>query len=184
MNYFLRTLGIFFGVVLLVGFHIGLSYILPYPFSKINILFTVLIIMLLWWNSGLVVWLTFFSYFFLELYTATPFGVVLFSATVSMLFAYWLYQSFFTNRSLYGAVALTASTLFFYRFFYIFLIVALKMFKVVNFIPWQQFFLTFFWEFFLTIFAVGILYSIYSHFSKRLNATLIESSIFRYEKRN
>jgi len=180
----LRILGVFFGIILLAGLHIGLSYILPYPWSKINILFTILIILLLWWNSGLVVWLTFFSHLFLELYTTTPYGVVLFSATTSILLGYWLYQNFFTNRSWYAAIALTTFTLILYRLIYIFLIAFLKLFKVVEFIPWQQISITFLWEFLFTTSAIAILYLIISHFSGRLNVTLIESSIFHYEKRN
>jgi len=183
MHYILRGLGLFFNIILLTGLHIGLSYILPYPWSKINILFTVLIILLLWWNSGIIVWLTFFSHLFLELYVTTPYGVVLFAATISILLGYWLYQNFFTNHSWYTAVALTAFTLFLYRILYTLLIVILKLFNVVAFVPWQQIFITFFWEFIFTTIAVAILYFILSRFSKRLNVTLIKSSIFHYEKR-
>lgn len=177
-----RVFLILLGLVLLVGLHLGLAYILPYPWSKINILFVVLILLLIWWHNGLLVWLTFFSHLFIELFTASPYGVVLSSATLSILLGYWCYQNLFTNRSWYAALALSGLTLLLYRLIYILLIAVLWIFKLLEFVPWQQIATIFFWEFWLTTGAVAVLYPIIARFSRRPNIRLVESALFRYEK--
>lgn len=182
-NRIFKVMLIFLALVLMVAFHIGFSYLLPYPISKINIIFTVIILLLLWHNSGMVVWISFFSNLFIELFTVSPYGVVLFSSTISVLIAYWLYQNFFTNRSIYAALVLTAFTIFIYRLFYIIIMFILKIFGVVNYMPWKLIFVTSLWEILFTTILVSILYFIFSMFTKKFNSSVIESSIFRYEKR-
>ncbi len=167
----------------MAALHIGFSYLLPYPFSKINIIFTIIILLLLWYNSGLIVWIGFFSNLFIELFAVSPYGVVLFSSTVSILIAYWLYQNFFANRSIYAALVLTASTIFIYRIIYIICIFILKIFGIVEFLPWKLILLISLWEILFTTILVSVLYFIFSLFTKKFSAAVIESSIFKYEKK-
>ena len=167
----------------MAALHIGFSYLLPYPFSKINIIFTIIILLLLWYNSGLIVWIGFFSNLFIELFTVSPYGVVLFSSTVSILIAYWLYQNFFANRSIYAALVLTASTIFIYRVIYVICIFVLKIFGIVEFLPWKLVMLTSLWEILFTTVLVSVLYFVFSLFTKKFSAAVIESSIFKYEKK-
>src|SRR3989339_428313 len=143
MAKFLKFFGIGLIIMVLTIFNIGLSYLLPYPFNKINILFIVIIIFILWKNSGTIIWFTFFSHLLLELFSTTPFGIILFSSTISVLFTYWLYQEIFTNRSLLSTVAIGFFALFFYRLFYMLLLILAKSFSLIINIPWQSIFITF-----------------------------------------
>lgn len=165
--------------MVLTIFNIGLSYLLPYPFNKINILFIVIIIFILWKNSGTIIWFTFFSHLLLELFSTTPFGIILFSSTISVLFTYWLYQEIFTNRSLLSTVAIGFFALFFYRLFYMLLLILAKSFSLIINIPWQSIFITFFWEFIFTLSVLAIIYFIISKLSRRFNTTIIESGLFK-----
>ncbi|NLZ96430.1 MAG: hypothetical protein GX926_00275 [Candidatus Magasanikbacteria bacterium] len=183
LNRILKILLIFLALVLVVAFHVGFSYLLPYPISKVNIIFTVIILLLLWYNSGVIVWISFFSNLFIELFTVSPYGVVLFSSTISVLIAYWLYQNFFTNRSIYAALVLTAFTIFIYRLFYIVIMFILKIFSMVSYVPWKLIFITSLWEILFTTILVSIFYFIFSVFTKKFKSSVVESSIFRYERK-
>ena len=94
---------------------IAVVYLLPPPWNTINVLLVTLIILLITWESGAVVWAGFLAYWLLELYAATPFGYLLTAGTVALLAAYWLYQYLFTNRSWYAAATMAAAALLLYR---------------------------------------------------------------------
>ncbi|MFZ2189698.1 MAG: hypothetical protein WA057_04990 [Candidatus Magasanikiibacteriota bacterium] len=179
MAKFLRFFGISLIIIILTVLNIGLSYLLPYPFNKINILFIAIIIFILWKNSGTIIWFAFFSHLLLELFSTTPFGIILFSSTISILFTYWLYQEIFTNRSLLSTLAIGFFALFFYRVLYLLLLILAKFLSFTTSIPWQSIFITFFWEFIFTLTALAIIYFIISKSSRRFNTTIIESGLFK-----
>ncbi len=155
------------GIILLAVLHIGFSYLLPYPFSKLNIMLAVLLLILLWKKDGTVVWIAFFTNFFIELYATTPFGIILFSSTISVLIGYWFYQLVFTDRSWYAAIGLTFFTLSCYRFLYLVLLFLASFFFPKISIPWQLIFPMIFWELLFTTLTVGLLYLIISPFNKK-----------------
>lgn len=174
----MRWIGGFAGLIFFVIIDIGLSYVLPYPWSKINLLFALLIILMLWRGSGWIVWVAFFTHLIIELYTASPFGVVLASSTLSILVSFWLYKHLFTNRSWYAAIALAAITLALFRSLYTAALLILRAFSVVKIIPWKLMLVTFAWEALLTISAVGIIYFIVSRFSTRFKSAVITARRF------
>jgi len=92
-----------------------------------------------------------------------------------------MHQNFFANRSIYAALGLATFTLLSYRIIYIIITAILYIFGVVEIFSWQLVFITAFWEIIFTVSIVGILYLIFSKFTKLFNSTIIESSIFRYE---
>jgi len=183
MKLFVKVLLAILGMVILSAFHLGLSYVLPYPYAKLNIIFCVLILLMLWWNSGYIVWISFFCHLFIELFTVSPFGLVLFSSTLGILSAFWLYKYIFTNRSWYAAVAVAGISLFIYRIVYLFIAALLYLFKILNYLPLKLVFATFIWEFIFTVSTVAIVYFFISRFTSRFRASVIESSVFRYEKK-
>ncbi len=174
-----RVLAIFGAILFLAALHIGSSYILPHPWSKINIIFIVLILFLLWKDTGSVIWLAFFVHFLIELYTTTPFGVVLFSSTISMLLSFWLYKNLFTNRSWYAATGLLFFTMITYRLIYSILLLVLKIFNFVEFIPWKLTMITFGWELLLTLPMLAIIHLFLSIFSAKFRSTNLDSYLFR-----
>jgi len=165
-------------VFLVIG-NIALSLVLPYPFSKVSLFLAGLIIWLLWSAKGNIVWFAFFASFIIELYSAIPFGIILFSNTVAMLFGLWLYRQIFTNRSWHAALAISAIILGFYRLFYILGLLTLKIFNFDIIIPWQTLLLTIFWEMFFTTLLVSLIYFFLSRFSRRLRPGVIEARYFR-----
>ncbi|KKQ28101.1 MAG: hypothetical protein US42_C0002G0056 [Candidatus Magasanikbacteria bacterium GW2011_GWC2_37_14] len=179
MPSWLRFIFIILFIVFITSLHVGAVYLLPYPLSKMNVLFSFFIIMLLWQNSGKIVWMVFFSHFLIELFTVSPFGIILFSSVIAFLISYWLYQNVFTNRSWYAALVLSVFTLSIYRILYITLLFLGQLLGWQNNTPLRLVLVTSFWELLTTTGFLIIIYFIFSRFSKKLSsAVVIESSIY------
>ncbi|OGH72225.1 MAG: hypothetical protein A2921_03830 [Candidatus Magasanikbacteria bacterium RIFCSPLOWO2_01_FULL_43_20b] len=132
-----------------------------------------------WWDSGFIIWLSFFSHLIIELYTTAPFGILLTSGTLSILLSFWLYKYLFTNRSWYAAGALGLLTIFIYRAIYIMAILSLKFFGLTQILPWQNIMQTLSWELLFSVPAIALLFFIVSRFSRRLNTSLDHSALFK-----
>jgi len=167
------------GLVSLVVSDIAVSFVLPFPYSKVSIFFAGVILWLLWGGRGSVVWFTFFGSLIVELYSAAPFGLTLFSSTIAMLFGYWLYRQIFTNRSWYAAIAISLMVLCLYRLTYVLGLIVCYIFGAEIGIYWQPILTTVFWEIIFTTILISILYFIMSVFSRRLRSAVIEARYFR-----
>ncbi|KKW42511.1 MAG: hypothetical protein UY92_C0006G0072 [Candidatus Magasanikbacteria bacterium GW2011_GWA2_56_11] len=122
----MRRLLAFSGCVLAafaaVALQIGAVPVLPFPWSAANLVLLFLILLIMITDSGAAVWWAFFMHFALELYATTPFGVLLFSGTMTAALLYVLYRTLVTNRTALSALALAACGLIFYRCVYIILV--------------------------------------------------------------
>ncbi len=119
MRKFLKILAVPILLMLVTGTNMAVSYIAPFPFNKVNIIFAALILYILLNKSGVVVWISFVLHYLVELYAVTPFGIVLFSGTLSILIVYWLSKEVFTNPRFIVAVGLSAIGLVVYRAVYV-----------------------------------------------------------------
>lgn len=168
-----KFLFLFCLTLLVVATHFFIVYALPYPFDKINIIFIYLILYLIYTESGTVVWLAFATHIFIEIFPSTTFGITLLSSSLSLLFSYWLYQLYITNRKWYGGVLLLLLTLFFYRFLYTIFLFFFNRFGSEEDIVWLPLFQLGFWEFLLTSLSFLVVFFILSksshNFSRRMN---------------
>ncbi len=146
--------------------HFFFSYVLPFPWSTVNIIFAVLILFLLFSQKGTVVWMAFFTHLCIELYSVSPFGIVLSSSTLSVLVMFWLFQYFFTNRSWYSSIVLTFFSLAFYRFVSFILLNIVAFFQKQPGIPVSHFFILSMWEFFFTQIIVLFGFVVLNQFEK------------------
>ncbi len=88
---------------------------LPVWFSQINIVLVVLVFILATFAFKLAVLWALFIGLILDLFSFLPFGSLTLALVATTLFAYFLLNNFFTNRSLYTFLALVSfSTLFFF----------------------------------------------------------------------
>lgn len=99
-------------------FHLGARYILPAPWDQINVIFIFLLFFLFIRQSGSVIWMTFFSHMLIELYTTTPYGIVLYSSTLAMVAMHWFMIRVITNRTWYSVTLLSIIGLLLYRSLY------------------------------------------------------------------
>ncbi|MBP9760810.1 MAG: hypothetical protein KBD15_01040 [Candidatus Magasanikbacteria bacterium] len=157
MKFFLSILLVIVFIVLIVTLHLGIAYVLPFPWNKINIIFAAIIIALVWFQSGLTVWVTAAVYLFIEVYTPVPFGVNLLASTVSILGVYWLSKEFVTNTSWYSVFGMTAIGLFVYRVLYTLLLAIIYAIEGIHTLPLGELSVLYVWEMGLTtVFSIVV----------------------------
>lgn len=166
MKQFLKALCVVLLLIPVVALHMAVTYILPFPFDKINIIFASLILFILFNKSGAVVWISFLVHYLVELYATTAFGIVLFSGTMSILFVYWLSKNVFTNPRFVVAIGLSAIGLLIYRATYVlslFLLYLLSRGRYeTGLVPGMI--VLYIWELFLTTVLVSIGYIVISFY--------------------
>lgn len=91
---------------------------LPAGLSNFNLILVVLIFILSLSGIEPVLWRALGAGLVLDIFSFLPFGVFLFSLSLSFLAANFLLINFFTNRSLYSFLALTAITSIFFDFIF------------------------------------------------------------------
>ena len=155
--------------ILLIFVHYVVYYFLPSPWNNINIIFSAVIISIIGWESGVSIWLACLLHFFMELYSISPFGLILLPSTLSIIFAYWLYTFIFTNRSWTSAMALVVLALIVYRILYTLTFVILEYFNKGFNIAWKTLLVNYFWELALTSIMTGLMVFIFSKIWKRFN---------------
>lgn len=149
---------------------------MPFPFSQINLVFIAVILMVVWYEAGWVVWYAFILFLLLDFYSALPFGITLFSGTMATLIIFYLYLNIFTNKSWYGVSALAFLGLMVFRLIYIILMFldSLVFGKESGTIS-PDFFSLISWEVFLTTITLGIIFILLTKFTKRLNSAMIKT---------
>ena len=164
----ISSLSSFLGITAVITWlHFITSYILPYPWNALNVLFVVLVLLISIKEMKTTVWLAFLSHFFLELYATTPFGVLLFSSTFSALLTFWLSRSLIVNKSWYSTFVLSAAAIVLYRILYSGALYSVSVVSGIPVIP-IFFMLPYFgFELFLTSFATGILYLLLARSKKK-----------------
>lgn len=166
MSSIFRFFGILFLFLSIVALQLTVSNLLPYPLDKVNIIFAVLILYLLFKGSGAVVWFAAGLHLLVELYSATPFGIVLFASTFGILIVFWLARVLFTNPSPHVAAGLLVLGLVSYRVLYTLLLgLHAAIFHSLNF---KLIFLLrlFAWELLCTLVVTLSLYLLFSAFIK------------------
>lgn len=172
-NHLVGTLILLALSFLAVVLHIGLVSFFPYPINKINLILLYVIMILLITESGRVVWISFVTYFLIELFSVTPFGVVLYSGTISALIFYWLYKSIFTNRSIFTTMSLAAISIFVYRFLYSILLFTNNYFNRKEGIVFTLPASSYAWESFITVITAALVHYILKFFIPKLNTARI-----------
>ena len=158
--------------------HIVSVNILQYPLSLLNVVMLFSILVLFIFETGLVVWTSAAAFFILDLYTTvTPFGVTFFAGSLSILAAYWLHTTIFTNRSWYAAGSLTLIALAVYRSAYVVALFFLERTTALD-VRWSDMMISMLWEAGQTAFVVSISILILSRFIRTLRTKAIDDNLF------
>lgn len=167
-------LNLFFLAILFV-FQVSFAPSLPGWLPELNLLIIALVFILtlvdfktaFWWSAG--------AGFLLDTFSFLPFGFYLVSLFLTLLAINFLFNSFFTNRSLYSFLALTFFYILFYR---ILLSIAVYIWQ---FLAGEEFFSIFIGEFWrdlgveiaLNLIAVFLLFYLFSFFGKKLRPVFL-----------
>lgn len=168
MRTFLKTLLWICITVGIVGLHMAISFIAPFPFDTFNVIFCFLVLYILFYRSGAVVWVSFLLHYIIDLYSVSTFGVVLFAGTISALCMYWISKNIFANVSISVALGLTAIGLLLYRGIFSALLILLSVFGSTE--QTQLFenrlFIIYLWEIGITSLASMFMYVIIQKYVK------------------
>ncbi|NCO05123.1 MAG: hypothetical protein GW939_03170 [Candidatus Magasanikbacteria bacterium] len=176
LKFILKTIILILGIIALIFLHLGVSFLLPEPINKINIIITFITLFIVIRETGVVIWISLILHLFLELYAVTPFGSILFPSVIATLITYWIHRDVLTNRSWYAAAALSGIFLLIYRIGYTLIASASQILTTKHLtINYTNLAKTFLWEMGCTIILVTILYNILVLFIKRLQKTIIYS---------
>jgi len=118
MKVLLRLLLSLFVIVFIISLQFATSQLLPFPLNKINVIFGSIVLMLLLTRNGVLVWMSFFLHYLVELYATIPFGVVLFSGTMTTLVLYWISREVFSSAKMIIVLGMGLVSIIIYRFFY------------------------------------------------------------------
>lgn len=176
MREIFKLFAVIFGLIVMVCGQLLTTYLSPRPFDNFNVIFFILILYLIFRESGLVVYLSLVAHFTVELYTITPFGIVLYASTISFLVGYWLYRSVFTNKSWYSAIILSFMMVGFFRLLYL-VMVWVGGYASVG--TTQLMLGSFAYEAIFTSCAVGLVVFVSSRLSFRLSPSVLNKRLFR-----
>ena len=144
---------------------------LPVPFRNISVPLIALSLGLLIWKSGGIVWYAAVLYAVLDWYTATPYGLVLYSGTLAMLVVVWLYRGIITNQGILAAALVTAALTSVFNIFYALGRGLLSVFTdTVNF-PGAAWLTTYVSQLVITVLAAVVVYLILARLIPRLKVT-------------
>lgn len=141
-------------------FQLLLNALLPSTWRSINMVILLTTLMIMMRGDSSAVWFSFVCNFILELYSVTPFGILLFSGTASALLSLSMFRSLFTNRSWYSASALSFCAIVFDRAWYTFLLIFIAMRQQRAFTAWQILLRAYASEILLTACATALLYAL------------------------
>jgi hypothetical protein len=178
MRFFVKIMAALLLIFVIVTIHLGISYVFPFPWNKINIIFLAIVLSLVLFESGISVWITFFVHLFVEVYAPQPFGIIIFSSTISILCVYWLYRHLFTNRSWYSVMAMTFVALILYRLLYTILLSILYFWSGKDSIPFLELSAIYAWELFLTTVVSTLFYGILQLVSKPIQRKKIKKMVW------
>lgn len=173
-SHLISTFFLFLLSLFVVVLHIGLVTFFLHPFNKINLISLFVIIILLMTESGKVVWLSFVSYFLVELFSITPFGVVLYSGTISALVSFWLYKGIFTNRTVLTTMSLATISIVVYRFFYSVLLFIDNHLSNKEGVSFSLPLSSYAWELVTTVITAVLIHILLKFFVVRLNTAKIK----------
>jgi len=163
-----KCIGILF-IIFAVLFQISFLNNLYFPFNQINIVLVFLIfISFINYDYGLY-WLA-ISVLILEIYSQYPFGMIILAYTGAFMLIIWLYNNFFTNKSLYSLIVLGSAGVFFYNVFIYFSVRILFLFNLSkNYIELNnQYFFYLIWNLFLSLICLIILFILFRALSKKM----------------
>lgn len=169
MGIIIRWLGLIVLAVLLAGIHIASSFVLPPPWSNLNIVVAMTVLLTFEWTSTLILGFSLLIYFLIELYSATYFGVILAAGVSSSFLIYWLYGFMFTNHSWYSALVLGAIAVASYRLVYIIGFIFTELFSGHSDLPLAALLSAYAWELIFTSLLSSILISFRSRQFTRLS---------------
>ncbi len=164
---YLKILINFILIVFLVSLQGAFIPALPSYFSNINILLVFLVFTLIVNGIDRALFYAFFAGIIMDIFSFMPFGTYSFSFIFSILAANFLQINFFTNRSLYSFLALTASATILSFLFSVIFNLLVSLFFTENYLSLNnELYLSAVYQLFINTILMVFVYYLTSYLSK------------------
>ncbi len=168
MRLFWKTIFFLLAVIFILIGHVFVINFLPFPYNRLNIIFSILIFLLITRQGRQAVWLALILSYCIDLLSAVPFGIGQVSLITSLLAINWFQLTILTNRSGYIIFILTFFAVILYRAIFFFTLITYNYFISNPILPGKTILIDTVWETIFSASAVYITYTIYSKFIKKL----------------
>lgn len=178
MRVFLYILRFLIGIGVIGFLHVATTFLLPWPFHTVHVIFVSLVLILFLYEHGSIVWLAAILFVMLDFPSLYPFGLSLIAGTNAMITMVLLYRRVFTNRSLMAAIGLCSIGYAIYRGWYLlydFLVSIVTTNTPSIWFDMQVYSM----QLATTLMTLTLVYLIASKFSFQLQHTQIQESWFR-----
>lgn len=164
-------------IVFLVGLQGAFIPALPSYFSNVNILLIFLVFTLIINGIDKALFYAFFAGIIMDIFSFMPFGTYSFSFIFSILAANFLQINFFTNRSLYSFLALTASATILSFLFSVIFNLIISLFLTENYISLNnEFYLSAVYQLFINTLLMIFVYYLTNYLSKSFRPVFLTRS--------
>lgn len=181
MKKILKIAGILLTIFLISVANIFVINFFPFPYSRINLIFLYLLLVLIVDpDNSVVLWQGLALAFVSELFSSTPFGINMLSCMGTLVVSQWMLKNIFTNRSSYIVFLMSVLSIVLYRFQYFTYLSAGDFINhSVNSLNLHTF-IGVFWEAFLTSAILFVLYFAGFRFNKKMDPMYLSADGKRF----
>ncbi|OGH91797.1 MAG: hypothetical protein A2534_04705 [Candidatus Magasanikbacteria bacterium RIFOXYD2_FULL_39_9] len=148
----------FLSIFLILAAHIFVVNFLPFPFSHINIIFSLSLLILTISPSSRVLWLALITSYVSELFSSIPFGIGTAALFISLLIINWFQLNILTNRSVYMIFLSAILGISLYRALFVLLLTVNNYFYSLAPLPYREILADAGWEVLLSSLLLFFLY--------------------------
>lgn len=161
----------FLSIFLILASHIFVVNFLPFPFSNINIIFSLSLLILTISPSSKALWLALITSYISELFSSIPFGVGTAALFISLLIINWFQLNILTNRSVYMIFLSATLGIALYRSLFVLLLTVHNYFYNLPPLPYKEIVADAGWEVLLSSLLLFFLYLLDTKFLRRLRSS-------------
>lgn len=169
-----KTLTLIFTILLILTMHIFVINFLPFPFSQINIMIALLILLSTINQSKKIIWLGLIISYLSGLLSSIPFGIGIVATTMSLLAINWFQLNILTNRSGYMVFLSLLLGVALYRTLFIMFLAINNYFSHQPTLPYTEITTNAAWEILLSSLILFLFFILSAKFLKKSNPTYIQ----------
>ncbi len=170
-----KMFSIFLTILLILIMHIFIINFLPFPFNRINVAFSLLLLLSIINPDKKIIWLGLIISYFLELFNGVPFGAGILATLTGLLATNYLRINALTGRSWRTMFSSLTFGIIIYRTSLILTLFINNYFFHHGLFPYKEMVMNAGWEILLSSAFIFLIYIITANFLNRSKLTLLKN---------
>jgi len=155
----------------------------PFPVNSLNLILSAVIFVTVIFNYQRGLWWAFGGGIFWEIYSGMPFGVSSLTLIFTVVIINFLFNNFFTNRSLYSLLILGSLGTVLYNLIIFLVSIIFLSLNLGNYFAELSFWPNFFWQPILNLIILTIIFFAFHHSTSKLrNIFLASDNLYEIKK--